>query len=292
MLTGLWCGLAFFHSGCALTSPAKVTLPAKHKFNTDQLLVRSDIKLPQNDPLIKDLLGMRRQVSQALDLPLNSRPVHVYLFGSEEAYRKYWTANFPNYPLRRAYFVQTPDRELAVYTYWGDRIQEDLRHEFTHGLLHSATENVPLWLDEGIAEYFEIPGKTPGGVKTDDVHKLALAMQNGWRPDLDRLEKLEKVEQMQRTDYREAWAWVHFMLHSSTDSREVLLSYLKELRTDPNPPPLSQRLRSEIRDVDQRMLSYLGGLGSHAGRSNSAESLSDPDDPHATAAIVPVNGTR
>lgn len=241
---------------------AKVSLPEKHQINTDQLYVRSDVKLPEKDPLIRDLLDMRKQVSQTLSLPLNSRPVHVYLFGTEETYRKYWTVNFPGYPLRRAYFVQTPDRELAVYTYWGDRIQEDLRHEFTHGLLHSATENVPLWLDEGLAEYFEVPGKQPGGVNPDDVKKLAQALQNGWRPDLERLEQLEKVDQMQRADYREAWAWVHFMLHGSPDTREVLLGYLQELRTNANPKALSGRLRGEIPDLDNRMLSYVGTLGS------------------------------
>ena len=254
-------------ASCAGPREPVVALPAKHKLDTDQLLVRSDIKLPEDDPLIKDLLKMRQQVSQTLDLPLNSRPVHVYLFGSEETYRKYWTVNFPGYPLRRAYFVQTPDRELAVYTYWGDRIQEDLRHEYTHGLLHSSTDTVPLWLDEGIAEYFEVPGKQPGGVNPDDIRRLTEAIRNGWRPGLERLERLEKVEQMQRADYREAWAWVHYMLHGSPDTPQILLGYLRELRTNPNPPPLSGRLRSEVPELDKRMLSYVGSLSSRTFQS-------------------------
>ena len=44
-----------------------------------------------------------------------------------------------------------------VYTYWGNRIQQDLRHELTHAILHSVLKDVPLWLDEGLAEYFEVP---------------------------------------------------------------------------------------------------------------------------------------
>lgn len=271
-MTGIWriiIALLFplVLSSCARNREQVVQLPDRHKLESDQLLVRSDIKLPEDDPLIKDLLAMRQQVSQTLDLPLNSRPVQVYLFGTEETYRKYWAVHFPGYPPRRAYFVQTPDRELAVYTYWGDRIQEDLRHEFTHGLLHSSTDTVPLWLDEGIAEYFEVPGQQPGGVNPDDIRRLTEAIRNGWRPDLERLERLEKVEHMQRADYREAWAWVHYMLHSSPDTREILISYLKELRTNPNPASLSGRLRGEVPNLDNRMLSHVGSLSSHTFRT-------------------------
>jgi hypothetical protein len=147
-----------------------------------------------------------------------------------------------------------------VYTWWGDRIQEDLRHEFTHGLLHAGLEGVPLWLDEGLAEYFEVAGARPGGVNVEHAQLLATAVHNGWRPDLDRLEMLEKVEQMQRTHYREAWAWVHYMLHSSPDTRQVLLNYIHELRTDPNPGSLHERLLAANPDADIRWLSYVAAM--------------------------------
>ena len=88
------------------------------------------------------------------------------------------------------------------------------------------------------------------------VEKLGLAVQNGWRPDMQRLEKLERVSQMQRTDYREAWAWMHFLLHSSPDTKQVLADYLQELRTDRNPRPLSERVKEELPNADERLLAY------------------------------------
>ena len=94
-------------------------------------------------------------------------------------------------------------------------------------------QTVPLWLDEGLAEYFEVPGAEPGTVNNEYAVRLARAVQSGWRPDIHRLERLEKVEQMHRADYRESWAWVHFMLHSTPDGKQVLLDYLQSLqRTD------------------------------------------------------------
>ncbi len=263
------CGLfPVLGMSCATARPPKVSLPAKNAIRSDQLLIVSDIKLPKDHPLVADLKTLRRQVSDELELPLGSKPVMVYLFSNEIEYTQYLHAKFPGYPPRRAYFIQTPGKDLAVYTWWGDRIQEDLRHEYTHGLLHAGLESVPLWLDEGLAEYFEVSGTTPGNLNLEHAQLLATAVHNGWRPDLDRLESLEKVEQMQRPHYREAWAWVHYMLHASPDTRQVLLNYLHELRTDPNPGLLHERLLVDTPDADVRLLSYIAGMNTPAGNFN------------------------
>ena len=66
------------------------------------------------------------------------------------------TRHFPGTPSRRAFFVESPTH-LSVYAQWGDRVQEDLRHEVVHGYLHAVLRDIPLCLDEGIAEYFEVP---------------------------------------------------------------------------------------------------------------------------------------
>ncbi len=214
--------------------------PARHSIRSDQLLILSDFKLPRDHPLVVELISLRKQISQTLDLPIQQQVVVVYIFSSESEYREYLNTSYPGLPERRAYFVGTP-RELAVYTFWGDRIQEDLRHEYTHGLLHAGLKAVPLWLDEGLAEYFEVPGPVPGTINNDYTSRLRGLVANSWRPDLKRLEGLEEFSQMQRVDYQEAWAWVHYLLHSSPDTRDNLLSYLRDLRKDANPNPLSCR---------------------------------------------------
>ena len=246
-------------SGCLTGRQQVVTLPKKHSVSSEQLLVLSDFELKGDHPLIADLKQLRNQVTQSLDLPVHREPVLVYLFGSELAYRQYIEATYPRLPPRRAYFVGTSG-ELAVYTFWGNRIQEDLRHEFTHGLLHSCHKHVPLWLDEGLAEYFEVAGPSPGGLNSDYGQRLVNAMANGWRPDIDRLESMDEFSQMQQTDYQEAWAWMHFLLHSSPQSKQILLDYLKHLRTDPHPPGLAARLKRDLPEFEQQFLSYLPTL--------------------------------
>lgn len=242
-----------------------VHLPARHSVSAEQLIVLSDFKLGQDHELFQDLIKLREDVAATLNIPLNSEQVTVYLFTNQEEYRNYLDTTYPGLPPRRAYFVGTP-KELAVYTFWGERIQEDLRHEFTHGLLHASLKTVPLWLDEGLAEYFEVAGNTPGQVNRDHASRLSTALNNGWKPDMKRLEQLEKVSQMQRVDYQEAWAWVHFMLNSTPETRDTLLEYLAELKTNNNPEELSARLPRDIPGVDQRFVNYVASLNTFPSR--------------------------
>lgn len=242
-----------------------VHLPARHSVSSEQLIVLSDFKLGQDHELFQDLIQLREDVAETLNIPLNSEKVTVYLFTNQEEYRNYLDMTYPGLPPRRAYFVGTP-KELAVYTFWGERIQEDLRHEFTHGLLHASLKTVPLWLDEGLAEYFEVAGNTPGQINHDHASRLSTALNNGWKPDMKRLEQLEKVSQMQRVDYQEAWAWVHFMLNGTPETRDTLLEYLAELRTNTKPEELSARLPRDIPGVDQRFVNYVASLNTFPTR--------------------------
>jgi len=100
---------------------------------------------------------------------------------------------------------------------------------------------VPLWLDEGLAEYFEVPPDREGN-NAQHVRQLRQAWSNGRQPNLTRLESLGQVQQMTPAEYREAWAWVHLMLQGSPEAKAVLVQYLQLLRTSPNPGPLQPRL--------------------------------------------------
>ena len=265
--------------GCRHTQETRplIAPPAKHSIRSERLLVQSNFKLPKNHPLITDLIQLRGQVSAMLDLPEERKEVVVYLFNNETEYTQYLDATYPGLPKRRAYFVGTP-RELSVYTYWGERIQEDLRHEYTHGLLHSCLKRVPLWLDEGLAEYFEVIGPEPGRVNSDYAQNLVTLLGNNWRPDLKRLEQLDKFEQMQRIDYQEAWAWVHFMLHSSPDTRETLVAYLRDLEEEADARPLSLRLEENGLKVSDRFMNYIATL--RTTRLSLGPSTSLEDNPH------------
>src|SRR5262249_53644788 len=200
------------------------------------------------------------QVYKELQLPAANTVIHVYLFEDRDRYDRFMRAKYPDLPRRRAFFVAQPrgvgtSEDLLVYTYWGDRIQEDLRHELTHALLPSVLRDVPLWLDEGLAEYFEVPP----GWRGVNYHHLDQLRRGGeaFQPDLARLEQLSQVQQMAPAQYRESWAWVHFMLHSRPEAKKVLVKYLHELRATSNPGALRPRLAAATPNLDAALEFHL-----------------------------------
>jgi hypothetical protein len=231
------------------TSPdaTAALLPSKFQYRLSQYVFVSDFEIQRDLPLFKELADLREDVYRTLQLPPSTDFVQVYLFEDKDHYERYMQAKYPELPKRRAFFIgqmhMGGSKELLVYTYWGtgDHIQQDLRHELTHALLNATLSTVPLWLDEGLAEYFEIP-PAAHAFSADHLKYLRHGPGGPVRPDLTRLEELKEVNQMTPAEYREAWAWVHMMLHSNDAARKVLVGYLKDLRTTKSPGALRPRL--------------------------------------------------
>ncbi len=199
-------------------------------------------------------------VSAKLGLPTSDEPIHVYLFEDGERFSTFIHGKFPQFPERCAFFVET-DTRLSVYAQWGEHVAVDLRHEVTHGYLHSVLPNIPLWLDEGLAEYFEVPRGQRGyhQLNLDELHTAA--GQGRWKPDVYRLESLKTVAEMTRAEYAESWAWVHLLLETEPSRRDLLHGYLIRLRRDAVPSsPLSLVLRENNLDDPQLLLNHLRGI--------------------------------
>jgi hypothetical protein len=225
--------------GCAGWSSAPA-LPVRNSMVLDQLVVFSDAPLPRNHRLLEELRTLRTVVSTKLGLPISDEPIHVYLFPKADKFEAFMREHHPNLPRRRAFFVET-DTRLSVYAYWGDRVAEDLRHEVVHGYLHAVVPRLPLWLDEGLAEYFEVP-RGLLGTNRPHVEQLAGEQPGDWRPDLKHLENLRSMSEMTQAEYAESWAWVHYLLESTPANGQLLRDYLQLLvkstpdelrRTDP-----------------------------------------------------------
>lgn len=242
--------------------------PDKNCLRLPPYVFFADFELNGKLPLFRELEQLRDQVYHELLLPDSNRMIQVHLYHSREKYEAAMAAKYPQLPRRRAFFVAQPrpiggTEDLLVYTYWGDRIQEDLRHELTHALLHSVLQDVPLWLDEGLAEYFEAP---PGSQGVHPRH-LDVVRQTGaesFPTNLERLEKLTQLQDMTPAEYREAWAWVHFMLRGNPQARQILISYLRELRVTSQPGPLRTRLETVAAVPETALRQHLGRIDSRA----------------------------
>jgi hypothetical protein len=232
-----------------------------------QFVFYSDQPIKANAPLFTELGQLRDQIFHDLQLPPSNAVVQVYLFDDQDRYERYMRYRYPELPKRRAFFVAHPgppggQRELLVFTYWGDHLRQDLRHELTHALLNSVLKEVPLWLDEGLAEYYELPPERDGV----NARHIDAFRRGEVTADLASLEKLDQVPQMGRAQYQEAWAWVHLMLRGNPAGRQVLLAHLQQLRGTEPVGPLLPKLQAVYPNPPLALAQHLGLVGTPAAR--------------------------
>lgn len=236
-----------------------VALPSNDTFEREQLRIFSDLRLPRRHRLLDELSARRRDIADRLLLPMSDEPINVYVFDDERRFARYLKQNHPSFPTRRAFFVKN-DTDLNVYTHWGEHIGEDLRHEVTHGYLHSVVPNLPLWMDEGLAEYFELP-RGENGFHRQHVYYLTDLVKNDerWRPSLSKLESLNQAPELTQTDYAESWLWIHFLVETKPEFRSLLQDQLARIRMKGETEPLSKYLaKMEVTEDD--LLTHLGEL--------------------------------
>ena len=225
--------------------------PERNKTVIGAFRIMSNEPLPPDSAASATLASLQKTLERELGLRVGASvaPIDVHVLDDAEAFAHFLRIHHPELPPRRAFFLAEGSTR-AVYAHQGPNLDEDLRHEGTHALLHASGVRVPLWLDEGLAECYEAPG---GAAEERELHRRRLteAVSQGWTPSLARLEAIPDVQRMSQRDYAESWAWVRELLTSGPEGKTVLLSYLNDLRTRPlAAEPIARRLSRAIPDVN------------------------------------------
>lgn len=215
---------------------------------------RAEFPLDSLEPFLRQLGKLQEELTRYLGVPPAEEAIHVYLFRDRASYTRYMKRHLPEVPFRRALYVKR-DGPGRVYAYWDKEVTTDLRHECTHALLHAALPLVPLWLDEGLAEYFELP-PAQRAFGSSYLSPLRLRAMLGIVPDLKELEEKGDMAEMGQGEYRDSWAWVHFMLHGCRTAHLELAAYLADIRDQTPPGQLSRRLRHRLPDVEDRFTAH------------------------------------
>lgn len=209
------------------------------------------------DEVIADLEGLRgleAELRRVLALSPCRETIEVLVLDDSRSHRELIRERHPLAPDRRALFVKQ-DGQSTVYAYRQRDLAIDLRHECTHALLHSDLPMVPLWLDEGLAEYFEAaPDERPRG----PAHLTALRwdLRLGRMLTVEQLEKKHELSELTQLDYRFAWAWAHYMLHGPESATEALWAFLGKLRKSEPPGLLSERLSEDGSSLEARFAAH------------------------------------
>jgi hypothetical protein len=219
--------LVLVSSSCAtLTDRGETLVPTRHQVRTGPFILFSNFPLEDDSEAVRSLRALERDMKQHLDFQPRATddPVEIYVLDNRNAFTHFLKFHYPELPPRRAFFLAQGGQRV-VYTYSSPRLEEDLRHEATHALLHGSFGDLPLWLDEGLAEYFEADLSAPDAFR-QRIEQIGGDLRSGWAPSLERLESLSDIRAMTPRDYREAWAWVHLLLNGSPDGKPRLLGAL------------------------------------------------------------------
>jgi hypothetical protein len=217
-------------------------------------VIQATFPLGDYERILAELPELQRELVRTLGIPPAREPIHVYLFSDAEEHRRYIEQRFPNVPYRRALFIRAAGVN-GVYAYRQPELDIDLRHECTHAFLHGALPVVPLWLDEGLAEYFEVP---PSQRAFDNPHFEALRwnLRLGMMRTMEQMEERSELADMNAFDYRYAWAWVHYTLHGPEAAHRVLVEYLSDLRQGAPAGRLSTRLTAVVPNPPGRLVQH------------------------------------
>ncbi|HEX4413262.1 MAG TPA: hypothetical protein VH107_06510 [Lacipirellulaceae bacterium] len=218
--------------------------------------IQAAFPLAKYDHLFAELPELQREITRTLGVRPAASPIYVYIFADEERYRSYTQRHFPKVPYRSALFV-LENGLPGVYTYDKEDLDIDLRHECTHALLHSSLALVPLWLDEGIAKYFEVPADQRAfdhPYFTDPKWKWSLRL--GMVRSIESLEERDQLSDMDAADYRYAWAWVHFMMHGPEAAHEALVRNIACYQQGSTPEKLSVELAAVVPNPSEKMIQH------------------------------------
>ena len=214
----------------------------------------ADFSLTRHQDLLAETAQLQRDLMNALGIGPSREAVHLFLFERKTTYEGYVKRHFPNTPFRRALFIKQRGQGM-VFAYRGSDFEIDVRHECTHALLHATLPMVPLWLDEGLAEYFEAP-QNRRAFGHPHLTSVKWRVRLGRRHCLESLEKIDEWRNMSQAEYRDAWAWTHFMLHGSAEAHGELVRFLADIQAHSPPGLLSQRLRRRLPDLDRKFVEH------------------------------------
>jgi tetratricopeptide (TPR) repeat protein len=175
----------------------------------------------------------------------------------------------------------------------GNNPYHALYHEYTHALIHLNFSNIPLWLDEGVAEYLgnaSIADKE-SRIGLIDPGNLYVFQQNKILP----IETLLAVDhsspyynESNRTSifYAESWALVHYlMLSPEARQKQMLTRFMTAWSTTRDPLQAAQQTFGDLKKFQGVLEAYIRVGNFYNGVvKNSTEGL---DKQYTTRSVPP-----
>ena len=223
-----------------LAIPAFAIEPPREKdrwttLTIDELTIYSNANDSTTRSVALGLVRLRDALSIVTKLKVRSPlPTRVYIFGDQRSFARYCDAALGFSDRLSGVFLSDRDGNHVLIDGSARGVDRVVYHELTHYFLRNTVPgNVPLWFNEGLAEFYstfkEHGDSVEVGLPVDD-HLAWLQTQS-----LIPLKELFAINHdskdyhegnRQGVFYAESWALVHYMMIGSPERREQLGTYV------------------------------------------------------------------
>lgn len=237
----------------------------------------SAVSAPRTLEIARNLLRMRAALGKVTDFELRpSAPTRVFVFRTRQDFLRYCGAMLrAQCDSFTGLFLDGSGGDFILLP--GDAkggIDRIVYHELTHQLVANTTSDLPLWFNEGLAEYFST-FRTAG---TETHLGITVDAHLNWLRDEMRLGSLRKrliplrelfaitsaspvYDERRRTGvfYAQSWALVHYLTHDP-NRREQLPHFLQLLRGGQSPKDaVAGAFGMSLSELEQALRTYIRG---------------------------------
>ncbi|HEY0140464.1 MAG TPA: tetratricopeptide repeat protein [Thermoanaerobaculia bacterium] len=227
-----------------LSASAAVPLPSSSDrwlaLTAGEFRIFSNVSPRQTRQLATDLLRMRAALGKLTRLNLDSKlPTYVFVFRNGRTFAPYRDALIgrENVPAAGVFLAGRIANFMIMRADEEGGAGRVIYHELTHHFLRNTVGDPPLWLNEGLAEYYSTFTAKGGNVSVG----LPLPQHVKWLRDnqlapledhfaVDRQSREYSETPRQVAFYAQSWALVHYLLHGPRDRHDQLGQFIEQLR--------------------------------------------------------------
>ena len=164
-------------------------------------------------------------------------------------------------------FLRAPDKNYVLMRLdaEGEHPYSVVYHEYTHLLLSKAADSMPLWMNEGLAEFYENTQihEKEASIGEPSGENLALLRQNRLLPlatlfTVDDKSPYYHEENKGSIFYAESWALTHYLLiKDRQDKTERLKQYSDFLTQKIDPVTAATRAFGDLKELQSALESYV-----------------------------------
>lgn len=239
--------------GLCVASPA-VAAPRLGQFTSKHYNVNTDVERDLAKRIASHMdLVYGEYANRMEDFRGASDRMNLFLFRTQQGYIEFLRGHGMNAQNTAGLFFVRPELSgLATFIEGQSRAQmySVLQHEGFHQFaFFRISPHLPIWANEGIAEYFAEAVMVGGALRTGRasaprIRRVVHAIDDDRVLPFDELLSMSNEQWSRRVVggqntvglmYDQAWSMVHFLVHKNDDLRKAFMTYLRQIHRGASP---------------------------------------------------------